>query len=126
MNPQNTVVIYSSEVTEVNASFEIGSAIYNPQIVMMNNFNGDTVYAELERKIKANEDLTDTDLVNLILLPLMKHNISKNELAVKSIRLAQTIEDKTKRDICIASVVVVANMIGYLRHGVTTYIVRKM
>jgi|GEM_PF-2294424 len=35
----------------------------------------------------------------------MKHNISKADLATKSIELAQAIEDKAKRDICIASVV---------------------
>ena len=35
----------------------------------------------------------------------MKHTMNKSELATKSIELAQTIPDKEKRDVCIASVV---------------------
>ena len=35
----------------------------------------------------------------------MKHTMNKSELATKSIELAQSIPDKTKRDVCIASVV---------------------
>ena len=66
-----------------------------------------TFYAEIsyENKIRNNEDLSDKDIINLMFLPLMNHNISKADLATKSIELAQSIEDKTKRDICIASVV---------------------
>ena len=75
----------------------------------MGSYNGDTVYVELKQKIKAKEDLTDTDLMNLIFLPLMKHTIPKNELAAKSIKLAQTIDDRTKRDVCIASIVAFAS-----------------
>ena len=104
-----TVIIYSSEIKEVDTCLEIGSATYNPRKIMMNHYNGNEIYEKLENKIKAREDLTDVDLMNLIFLPLMKHTLSKAELATKTIELAQTISDEAKRDICIASAVAFAS-----------------
>ena len=104
-----TVIIYSSEVKEAETYLEIGSIIYNPQKIMMNDYNGNEIYEKLENKIKNREDLTDVDLMNLIFLPLMKHTLSKAELATKTVELAQTISDETKRDICIASAVAFAS-----------------
>ena len=72
---------------------------------MMSDYDGNAIYNELESKIKNKDDLSDGAIMNLIFLPLMRHNVSKEELATKSIELAQSIEDKSKRDICIASVV---------------------
>ncbi len=99
-----TVIIYSSEVKKAAAMLEVGSLVYSPQKVMMIDYDGNAIYTELEGKIKSGQTLLDTDMLNLIFLPLMKHNIPKNELAAKSIGLAQTIPDKTRRDICIASI----------------------
>ena len=100
-----TVIIYSSDVKKADTYLKVGSAIYDPQKVMMSDYDGNDIYVKLETKIKNNDNLSDKDIINLIFLPLMKHNISKAELATKSIELAQSIEDKAKRDICIASVV---------------------
>jgi len=100
-----TVIIYSSEVKTADASLDVGSATYEPQKIMMNDYDGNSIYTELENKIKNGENLTDVDIMNLIFLPLMKHTMNKSELATKSIELAQTIPDKEKRDVCIASVV---------------------
>jgi len=72
---------------------------------MMNKFNGNTIYKELEAKLVAKQELTDIDMLNLIFLPLMKSKLSKNELALKSVELAKTIEDRSKRETCIVSTV---------------------
>ena len=42
-------------------------------------------------------------MLNLVLLPLMRHTIPRKELAVKSIELAQAIPDTAKRNACIAA-----------------------
>ena len=100
-----TVIIYSSEVKKAAKSLDIGSLKYTPDVVMMCDYDGNAIYAELERKLQAKETLTDTDMLNLIFLPLLRSDIPKYELAEKSIELAKTIEDETKQDTCIASTV---------------------
>lgn len=104
-----TVIIYSSDVKEADTTLNIGSLFYSPDKIMMYEYDGNSIYTELECKLKAGQELNDVDMLNLIFLPLMRNNIIKEELAVKSIKLAQTIPDKTKRNICIASVFAFAN-----------------
>ena len=98
-----TVVIYSSNVKKAAKSLDIGSLTYTPDIVMMCDYDGNAIYADLEKKLKSKQELTDTDMLNLIFLPLLRSDIPKYDLAEKSIELAQTIQDETKRDTCIAS-----------------------
>ena len=100
-----TVVIYSSDVKTVAAELKVGSLVYAPDIVMMYDYDGNAIYAELEAKLKVGQELTDVDMLNLIFLPLMRNDIPKAELAEKSIELAKTIQDETKRNACIASTV---------------------
>ena len=99
----HTVVIYTSDVKTKPAGLKIGSLEYNPDIIMMGDYDGDVVYAELETKIKNNQELSDSDMLNLVLLPLMKHTIPRSDLAANSIKLAQAIPDATKRTACIAA-----------------------
>jgi hypothetical protein len=98
-----TVIIYSSDVKKRNISLNIGSLEYKPDVVFMCEYDGNAIYADLETKLKNQQELTNTDMLNLIFLPLMRNNIPKAELAEKSIKLAQTIPDKQKRDGCMAS-----------------------
>ena len=104
-----TVVIYTADVNIVPVGLKIGSLTYNPDIVMMNRYDGNALYEGLRAKILSGNELSDADMLNLIFLPLMRNSIPKNELAVKSIELAQSIPDKTKRNTCIASVFALAN-----------------
>jgi len=75
----------------------------NPDTILMDNYDGNEIYKELNHKISAEQELTDVDMLNLIFLPLMRNTIPRNELAVNSVKLAQTIADITKRDACIAA-----------------------
>ena len=99
----HTVVIYTADVKEKPSGLNIGTLAYNPDMILMGNYDGNVIFAELETKIKAGEELTDVDMLNLVLLPLMKHTISRKELAVDTIKLAQTIPDTTKRNACVAA-----------------------
>ena len=104
-----TVIIYSSNVQEADVSLDIGYTVITPQKVMLCEYNGNKIYQDLEVKLKGKEDLTDVDMLNLIFIPLMKHDIPKKELAIKSIEMAKTIEDTTKRQTCIGSIVAFAS-----------------
>ena len=104
----NTIVIYSADVKTADTSLEIGSLTYTPNVVMMCDYDGNAVYAELEAKLNNGQELSEKDMLNLIFLPLMRHNIPKAELAKKSIELAKTISDRTKSEACIASTIAFA------------------
>jgi len=69
----------------------------------MHKYDGNAIYTELEAKLKAKRELTDADILNLIFLPLMKSEAPKYDLAVQSIKLANTIPNRQKRNACIAS-----------------------
>jgi len=101
----STTIIYSAEVKNADRSLEIGSLAYTPNVVMMRDYDGGAIFAELEAKLTNSEDLTDKDILNLIFLPLMRHTQPKYELVEKSIKLANTIPEQNKRDGCIASTV---------------------
>jgi predicted transposase YdaD len=99
----NTVIIYTADVKEADTNLNIGSLSYNPNKVMMCDYDGDSIYKEINAKIKNGQELQDIDMLNLIFLPLMKNTTLRDELAVNSIKLAQAIPDTTKRNACIAA-----------------------
>ena len=70
---------------------------------MLGDYDGNAMYAELEAKLRAGGELSDAEMLNLILLPLMKSDRAKYEIAESTMKLTEQIEDETKRDICIAS-----------------------
>ena len=99
----HTVVIYTADVKEKPSTLNIGSLTYKPNIILMCEYDGNAIFSELKAKIKTKQELTDVDMLNLVLLPLMKNIIPRWELAANSIGLAQTIPDTTKRNACIAA-----------------------
>lgn len=101
-----TIVIYSADVNEAQKNLD--SASFNPYIIMMKNFDGNYILNYLETKINQAKELQDVDMLNLILVPLMKNNLSKEDIAIKSIKLANTINDKEKQATCIASILILA------------------
>jgi hypothetical protein len=98
-----TVLIYTAEVKRKPKGLKIGSLEYTPNIILMGEYDGNAIFTELETKINSGQNLTDADLLNLVLLPLMRHTMPRRELAESTIKLAQKIPDETKRDACIAA-----------------------
>jgi hypothetical protein len=102
-----TVIIYSSDVKSIE-TLDTGSVLFTPLAIMMYDYNGDKIFKELEIKLQKKQKLTGIDVMSLALLPLMKNSISKTELAKKTIKMANTIENKDQRDLCIASAIAFA------------------
>jgi len=105
----NTVVIYSADVKHAPSVLALGSLTYNPGIVMMASYDGNAIYTDLQEKVKDGFSLSDLDMLNLIYLPLMRTDMPRYELAAKSVLLAQTIPNDTKRNACIAAAFVFAS-----------------
>jgi len=101
----DTIIIYSSDVRKIDKSLNIGTLKYEPTNIMMYDFDGNAIYKDLEVKLNEKQELTDIDMLNLIFLPLMRNNIPKDELALKSIELAKTIEEQSKREACMVSTI---------------------
>ena len=87
----NTAVIYSGKIETAPEGFRKGSLSYNVTNVYMKGFNGDKEYKKLQKKILKSKPLDDIDLLKLIFLPLMKSEISENEMAIKAAELAKNI-----------------------------------
>jgi hypothetical protein len=104
-----TYVIYSSEVTTAETNLNIGTLKFAPQAIMFSAYDGNATYTDLEKKLKTGHDLTDLDMLNLIFLPLMKTDKPKDELAEKSVTIAKSIPDETKRNTCIASIIALSS-----------------
>jgi hypothetical protein len=98
-----TVVIYTADVKTEPSPLDTGSLVFAPTNVMMGEYDGNTILSELERKIQSDEPLTDTDVLNLIFLPLMKHKLPRRELTISTVKLANTIAEKEKRDTVVAA-----------------------
>ena len=105
----HTVIIYTADVKTRPSGLSFGTMRYYPDVILMTEYDGDAVFKELEAKIKTGQELTEIDMLNLALLPLMRHTMPPRELAAESIRLAQTIPDITRRNACTAAAVAFAN-----------------
>ena len=99
----NTIIVYTADVKTAPPGIKSGTLVYNPHIILMGDYDGNTIYAELNTKMKDGQELSDKDILNLLLLPLMKHTMPRKELAAKSIELAQSITDTEKRNACVAT-----------------------
>ena len=104
-----TVIIYSADVRQAETELDIGTLLYYPEKIMMYDYDGNTIYTELAAKVNDGQEITDIDMLNLILLPLMRNTIPPEELAVQSVELANKIPDIQKRDACIAATVAFAS-----------------
>ncbi|MCL2386838.1 MAG: hypothetical protein FWC89_04710 [Defluviitaleaceae bacterium] len=99
----NTVIVYTADVKTAPLGIKSHTLAYNPHIILMGDYDGNAIFAGLEAKIKAEQELSDMDILNLIFLPLMRHTIPRRKLVEKSIALAQTIADTEKRNACTAA-----------------------
>jgi hypothetical protein len=104
-----TVIIYAADVKHAETELNVGSFVYRPDKIMMNQYDGDVIFTELASKINAGAEITDVDMLNLIFLPLMRNTFPRDELAVKSVTLARDIPDVTKRNACLTAAFALGN-----------------
>jgi hypothetical protein len=98
-----TVIVYTADVKEAPAGINGETLVYNPHIILMNDYDGNAIYVALKAKINAGQPLDDKDILNLLFLPLMRNTIPRGELAESSMAMANTILDRAKREACIVA-----------------------
>jgi len=99
----NTVIVYTADVVSAPPGLRSNTLVYTPHIILMRDYDGDLVYNGLTAKMRTGQELTDRDILDLVFLPLMKHSLPRRELAASTIRLAETISDSEKRNLCVAA-----------------------
>jgi hypothetical protein len=97
------VVIYTGDVTSAANSLDLGCMQLKIEQVFLSAFDGDAMYAELERKVRANEPLTDEDVMRFIILPLTSKT-DKQELIETTVNLAKEVEDEYAQSFIIAGI----------------------
>ena len=97
------VVIYTGDVETAADSLDIGCMQLNIRQVFLSAFDGNKIYAELERKVQAKERLSGEDVMRFIILPLTAKN-DKQQLLEKTVNLAKAIEDDQEQMFIIAGI----------------------
>lgn len=104
------VIVFAAEakVNPKNVELSLGNLWFRPLIVNMGDtskYDAPKIFTSLQEKINKGEELTEKDMVSLVFLPLMKHNIIKRELALASFKMAKNIKNDRQRMTCISAIV---------------------
>ena len=84
----NTAIIYGCGIESVPDKLNHGSLHYDVTNVYMCEYNGDKIYEELMEKVQNHDQLSETDQLNLIFLPLMSSSVDKSRRAIEAIEVA--------------------------------------
>ena len=97
----NTIVVYSSEITDVVSHLNCGSIKYDIKSFYMKNFNGDAKLQTIGYKVNNNIELTQQDIMTLSFIPLMSSKKTKSEITLESIEIAKNIQDNGDKNNCL-------------------------
>ena len=89
-----TAVIYSGRIESAPELLEKGSLCYRVTNVFLKSMDGDKEYQRIKTLIERGLELEETDLLKLILLPLMKSLQSEAEMTIKAAELAKSANSK--------------------------------
>ena len=103
------VVVYFLDIENAETEINAGSISLKMEVVFMKNYDGIKIYNKLKTKINQGVELNDLDLINCILLPLMKHNKQRQEIIKESIELAKDIKDEKKQYFAIGGLLTATN-----------------
>jgi len=96
-------VIYTGDIKTSADTLDIGCIQLKVRQVFLSRFDGKAMYAELERKVRANEVLADEDVMRFIILPLTAGE-GKQELIETTVNLVKEIGDEDKQGFIIAGI----------------------
>lgn len=101
-NIVNTIIVYTNQITSAIEEISTGCIKYTPKIVYLADYAGDTIYKDLSYKILNNIPLSQLEVINLYLLPLMNNSTSTSVRTLQCLDLSTKIKDKSMKDKCIS------------------------
>jgi predicted transposase/invertase (TIGR01784 family) len=103
------VVVYTSDVESAPASLNAGGLRIDTQQIFLKNINGDDVVKDIRAKIESKRELSDEDILRLIVAPLAKSELSKQDLLEKCVSLAKEIENERLQAFTLAGLLVASD-----------------
>ena len=88
----NTIVVYSSEITDVATHLNCGTIKYDIKSFYMSSFDGDAKLKNIGHKVENNMELTQQDIMTLSFIPLMSSIKKKSEITLESSEIAKNIK----------------------------------
>lgn len=101
------IVIYTGDVQRAEASFETKCLTLRMEQVFISKLPEEEIYQSIKSKLENNEILSDTELMQLIVLPLAgKGKEAKQQIIENVITLTRQIKDETKQVFVLSGVLV--------------------
>lgn len=101
------IVIYTGDVQRAEASFETKCLTLSMEQVFISKLPEEEIYQSIKSKLENNETLSDTELMQLIVLPLAgKGKEAKQQIIENVITLTKQIKDETKQVFVLSGVLV--------------------
>lgn len=101
------IVIYTGDVQRAEASFETKCLTLSMEQVFISKLPEEEIYQSIKSKLENNETLSDTELMQLIILPLTgKGKEAKQQIIENVITLTKQIKDETNQVFVLSGVLV--------------------
>ena len=101
------IVIYTGDVGSAKASLEMGCFTLRMEQVFVSHLQGEEVYQKIKRKVENQEQLTEQELMRLIILPLAEKGKENKQRRVEEVvELAKMMEDARTQAFIITGVLV--------------------
>lgn len=101
------IVIYTGDVGSAKASLEMGCFTLRMEQVFVSHLQGEEVYQKIKRKVENQEQLTEQELMRLIILPLAEKGKGNKQRRVEEVvELAKMMEDARTQAFVITGVLV--------------------
>jgi hypothetical protein len=97
------VVIYTGDIESAANRLDLGCLQLKIEQVFLSKYDGNAMYSELERKVRAGEKLTDEDVMRFIILPLTAKS-EKQPMIEAAVKLAKEIGDEHEQSFIIAGI----------------------
>lgn len=107
-----TIVVYSSNIRDVDTDFIGGSIKYNIEAFYMNKLDGDERLLQIKNKIDNGVSLNEKEILELTFVPLMKSVKTPAERAMESIRVANNISDSNNKLKCLSMLYALLDKFG--------------
>ena len=104
------VVIYTGDVTHADPIFDMGALTLRLEQAFMRDLPAEEIYQEVKRKLENGEDLTEEQLMHLIMIPLAEKGKKDKQRRVRQvIGLAKMIGDEKEQKFVFASILVISD-----------------
>jgi predicted transposase/invertase (TIGR01784 family) len=96
-------VIYTGDILTAPAVWDTGALIVTIKQVFLAKFDTETIYSGINTKINTGENLTDEEMLKLIILPLTQPNKDKKQKLIEdTVNLAKRLPDEKQHVFAIA------------------------